>query len=362
MSSAIPGYKPGCSDDTIGNNVSTMVATTKGGKIFWFLFGRLPRVYLHDEIPRFDEAEAAKFAKQHSKLPVRAGITMGDLWNRREKTSLVPLEEGSFAHWTAGRFVIIGDGAHKMTPQTGAGGMLAIEDAAALANIINKLKSNRMNGDPITTRQVETALASFDARTRHLRTTATIKEAGNLARLQALRTFADQITARLLFPRAGDARADQICGDAVGAERIEYLPLPKRSLAGSMPFNPSHGIGRHERLWRRALWASAFLLLGYGGFYSMALVVPLAGANQILGTHIYRWGADENPHETYIAEHFYHIPVLDGFARPGVMRFVVSQVHFLPQSLSLFADYGIWYAIMLIESARRSLRLTLLQW
>lgn len=362
MSSAIEGYEPGCSDDTIGKDVSTMVATTKGGKVFWFLFGRLPRIYNHDEIPRFKEADATEFAQQHFKLPVRENTTMGDLWSRRQKATLVSLEEADFSHWTAGRFVIIGDGAHKMTPQTGAGGMLAIEHAAALANLVNQLSRGHLKGEPTTTRQIETALRHFDTRARHLRTTATIKEAGALARLQALRTFADRIIALLLFRRAGDARADQICGDAIGAERIEYLPLPKRSLSGSMPFNPTRGIGRHEQSWKRALLASTLLLVGYGGFHFMFSVVPLERISQILATNVYQWGEDGNQYEVSLPAQFYRVPLADELARREAMRFIISRIHFLPQNLSLFADYGVWYAIMLIESARRSSRLTLLQW
>lgn len=362
ISSPIPGYEPGCSDDTISNNVSTMVAVTKGGKIFWFLFGQLPRVYQHDEIPRFDEIDAAKFAQQHSKLPIKPGITMGDLWSRREKVTLVPLQEADFAHWTAGRFVIIGDGAHKMTPQTGSGGMLAVEHAAALGNLLNNLISTRLDKASITTHEIETTLGHFDIKRRHIRTTAKIKETGDLARLQALRSFADRMIVRFLLPHAGDARADQLCGDAIGAERIEYLPLPKRSFTGSMPFNPNHGIGLNEHAWRRALWASPLLFMGIAGFLSMYSVVPLEGAAHILDTGIYRWRSDTIKHEVSIPEQFYHVAILDGFSRSGVMRFVISYNHFLLQNFSLFADYGVWYAIMLIESARRTLRITLLQW
>lgn len=362
MSSSIPGYEPKCSDDTIAKDVSTMVATSKGGKIFWFLFGRLDRVYQHEEIPRFDQAETVKFAEEHADLPIRDGITVADLWKHREAATLVPLEEADYAHWTAGRLVIIGDAAHKMTPQTGSGGMLAIDDAAALANLLNKLNSNRLDYGPLTTAQVEAALGNFDTRRRHVRTTALVKQAAGLARLEALRTLTDRIVSRLLFPRAGDVRADQLCGDAVGAERIEYLPLPKRSLQIPMPFNPEQGIGRQESLLSRALWASPLLLLAVGGLVSMAAVVPLEGATQILDEGVYRWTSYGVQIEDYIPERFYGLSVFDNFSRPGVMRFMVSHGHFLLQNFSLFADYGIWYAIMLIESSRRSLYLTPVQW
>ncbi|KAL2789393.1 hypothetical protein BJX66DRAFT_339383 [Aspergillus keveii] len=362
ISSPIPGYVPGCSDDTIGKDVSTMVATSKGGRIFWFLFGRLDRVYKNDEIPRFNAQETVAFAQQHADLPVQGGTTMGQLWNCRQTATLVPLEEADYERWTAGRFVIIGDGAHKMTPQTGSGGMLAIDHAAALANILGRLNSTRSNAQPLTTRAIETTLAEFDTRRRHIRTTALIWQAGALARLQALRTPLDRIAAAIIFPRAGDARAGQLCGDAVAAARIEYLPLPRRSLQGTMPFNPELGIGLGESKHSRALRALPLLLLAIGGFLSMAAVVPLDGAAQVLNAGVYRWASSNGTQiEDYIPETFYGLTIVDEFARLGVMRFIVSRAHFMLQNLSLFADYGVWYAIMLVEASRRSLRLTIVQ-
>ena len=96
--------------------------------------------------------------------------------------------------------------------------MLAIEHAAVLANLLHKLQSSRLDKEPITTRQIEETLGLLDTKIRHLRTTALIREAGALARLQALRSFTDRIIALFFLPYSGDARADQLCGDAVGAE------------------------------------------------------------------------------------------------------------------------------------------------
>ncbi|KAI1261856.1 hypothetical protein F5Y18DRAFT_440025 [Xylariaceae sp. FL1019] len=329
ISSPIAGYNAGCSDDTWARDVSTMAATGKNGIIFWFLFGRLPKICGQDGVPmpRFGDEDAEKFAQQHGKLFIREGVTIGDLWRRREKVTLVPLEEAEFSHWTAGRFVIIGDGAHKMTPQTGSGGMLAIEHAAALANIICQIKASRTNTTPLKTIDVEEALARFDSSRRHIRTSALIKQAGALARLEALRTLADRMAVRFLIPHAGDARADQLCGDAIGAERIGFLPLPQRSLMGTMPFNPDRGIGREEATFKRALWASPLLLEA-----SPAIPKPLDNA--------------------------FNLDILEP---SSVLCRLVSYANYPVQDSLLVGDYGVWYVIMLIESSRRSMRLTVLQ-
>jgi hypothetical protein len=47
----------------------------------------------------------------------------------------------------------------------------------------------------------------------------------------------------------------------VGAIKIDYLPLPKLSLRGNMPFNPEQGEGHKENLFVRGLLVSPFLLI-----------------------------------------------------------------------------------------------------
>lgn len=49
--------------------------------------------------------------------------------------------------------------------------------------------------------------------------------------------------------------------DFIGAERVEFLPLPARSLTGTMPFNPMQGTARYESRKKRALIALPLLVL-----------------------------------------------------------------------------------------------------
>jgi hypothetical protein len=44
----------------------------------------------------------------------------------------------------------------------------------------------------------------------------------------------------------------------VGAVKIDYLPVPDRSLRGTMPFNASQGLGHEESKLLRALKALPF--------------------------------------------------------------------------------------------------------
>ncbi|KAJ5952082.1 uncharacterized protein N7479_010495 [Penicillium vulpinum] len=354
ISTPIPGLDPGMTDDTFAKDVSMVVASGKGGKIFWFLFKRMPWLYQSQEIPRFDTTDASRFAEQYFDLPVRPGVngvTLQDLWKRRETVTLVPLEEADFAHWTAGRIACLGDSAHKMTPHTGTGGMLAIEHAAVLANIAYQL-AVKGNKSSLTTSQIETALSKYDDERAHRRTSAKIKTTGEVARMQTLQTVVHRLVVRFLLPYLGDIRADQFCDDAVGAEHIDYIPIPVRSMTGLMPFDPTRGIGMQKSLWPRVLWAIPLLIMAVAGFLSMFSVAPIEDVYDTLAHLTYR--------EVAIQDKFYNVSFLDDFSRSGVLRFIVSEAHFFYQSFSLFADYGVWYGIMLIESARRAHRLNIL--
>ncbi|KAF9152598.1 hypothetical protein BG015_005025 [Linnemannia schmuckeri] len=64
--------------------------------------------------------------------------TMGDLYNLtpKELISKVMLEEKVFKTWHHGRYVLMGDACHKLSPSGGHGAVTAMHDAITLANLI----------------------------------------------------------------------------------------------------------------------------------------------------------------------------------------------------------------------------------
>jgi hypothetical protein len=155
-----------------------------------------------------------------------------------------------------------------MTPNLGAGGNAAIESAAALANSLSKLRS----ANP-SLAQVEAALNEFYQK-RHPRANSVIKAANDMTRLEALTTLHNRIMALHVIPNLGsDFLADLLCDAMVGAELIESLPPPPRSLEGTMPYNPELGVGKHESKLIRALYALPLLLVLYGASRTMGVTV-----------------------------------------------------------------------------------------
>ncbi|KAG9319893.1 hypothetical protein KVV02_003257 [Mortierella alpina] len=88
-------------------------------------------------------------------VPCGKNVTMGDLIEAsvKDDISKVMLEEKMFETWHFGRTVLMGDACHKMNPSAGSGAVMAIQDAAVLADLFYHLKSNSL-GD--ITRAFET--------------------------------------------------------------------------------------------------------------------------------------------------------------------------------------------------------------
>lgn len=316
ISDPVSGLEPGSYDVTHSREVSTLVITGKGGKVYWFVFARLARVYRGPDIPRFTPQDAEQLAMAYQHLPIRprSSVILLDIWKARLQATLTALEEADFAHWTQGRIVCVGDSIHKMTPNSGSGGMLAIESAAALANSMHRLALESDTGSLSKAQQIGRTLSNFE-HTMHPRASAVIKSAAAVTRVQALRGIKERLITRYVLPYAGDLAANDACSSWIGAERIQYLPIPPRSLVGTTTFNPTQGIGREEKTWRRA-----------------AVTIPLLAA---------AWTG-------------YSLRQAPVTRTPNVHR---DQALLL----SFWSNLGIWFAIMLIESARRANQLNLLR-
>jgi 2-polyprenyl-6-methoxyphenol hydroxylase-like FAD-dependent oxidoreductase len=265
ISAPIPGLPSQEFDVTYKKDVSPIVITGKDDRVYWFLIERLAKTYPYGEIPRYTKDDAHDFVAKHFEIALMpdAKVTVRDLWQSRETFSLVPLEEGFLDHWTFGRFVCLGDSVHKMTPNLGSGGNSAIESAASLANELRALLVQYRSPDtPVAADEVHHALSNYQ-RTRATRASATFKASKYITRLHAMRGPFEYVLAHYLMPRAGDLLTDLASDSWIGAVRLDFLPVPLRSLHGTMPFNPEQGLGKNESLIGRALFAMPMLALSF---------------------------------------------------------------------------------------------------
>ncbi|KAF2152366.1 FAD/NAD(P)-binding domain-containing protein [Myriangium duriaei CBS 260.36] len=337
-----------------GFDNSKLYIVNKGDRIYFFMIEKLDRIYGTQEIPKYTKEDAVQFAEQIRDWKMQH-TTFGEVWKNVESYALVPLEEANYEKWAYGRIACAGDATTKMTPNSGAGGNASIESAAAVANELKRLVDHSHgipSGDAIAA-----ALVRYqDARL--LRAHAIGKAANNVTRVHALKTWMHRFLVYYLVPRAGDLLTDMQCGFLTGAVMLDWLPPPKRSLTGTMPFNPQAGTGKQEsRLWRL--------------FLSLPLLAIFIAATQILNpTPLLPMLTSMHDNRQYeagsfsfaVREKFTGIKWFDDIWRPLTIcfmpsNFAVDELSYV-QMNSFLTDVGIIYSIMLIESARRASALT----
>lgn len=326
ISAAHPSLPPQSFDVTFRKDVAPLVVTSNARQVHWFLIARMPRVFHAGHIPSFSQDDARAFAEENRDIPLTPGgtVSFGDIWATKHTCNLVALEEAFFEHWTYGRFVCLGDSVHKMTPNMGAGGNCAIESAASLANSLHELIMSSSPAEHRPSPPVEAirqALRKYQE-TRRVRALATVRASNLVTRLDALSGRLAHIIAHCFLPiSGGDMLIDWACDAWIGAQRLDYLPVPLRSLRGTMPFNPEQGMGKYESISKRAVAASSFL-------------VPLAS------------------HRVLLRYYYYYYPTVPG----GVDAATSSW-----QLCVFLADFGTIYSVLLVESARHTNRLSPIQ-
>jgi hypothetical protein len=245
-----------------------------------------------------------------------------------------------------------------VTPNAGVGGNASFESAAALANTIKTLL-DESHGAP-TYAAIQKSLKHYEQSRLH-RATEINKIANGVTRLQALRGVAERVTANYIIPNSGDQIIDFMSDLFVGATRIDFLPPPPRSLVATMPFNPSQGVTKHEKIWYRMLLALPFLALSIAAFRCMAAEAGFNGVASILETGVLSWDDQSFTFPTT----FSHVAWIEQIFKPLAILFSSSGFAIDPiswwQMVTFLTDFGVLVSIMLIESTRRANVMTFAQ-
>ncbi|KAI5357472.1 Putative FAD-binding domain, FAD/NAD(P)-binding domain superfamily [Septoria linicola] len=264
ISQPTPGLDvEGAADLTYDKGQSFLVITGKDRRVFWFYFEKLDKAYKYSDpdFPRYTKPDAEGLAAKNSHRKCHTTVTLGDLWENRVSYTLVPMEEALFSRWHWNRIATIGDCAHKMTANHGQAGNNAIESAAALANQLYILNQTSLSSSQLpSTLDFNTAFTNWQGK-RQARIEHTVKEAALVCRYSVLDSYMAYIFHFVLVPNLPSLYINMQTANMIGAELLEWLPVPPRSLKGTMAFNQLQGIGRGESTLRRALRASPLLAL-----------------------------------------------------------------------------------------------------
>ncbi|KAK3942865.1 hypothetical protein QBC46DRAFT_378981 [Diplogelasinospora grovesii] len=328
-------------------------------RVYYCVEERLPKSYGLGEIPRYSAEDTEAFMRRNGDIRVRPDLTIGDLWRKTIFSKMAVAEEGKFKLWTYGRIACVGDSVHKTTLNLGAGGNAAIESAAAMANNIVHLL-HMLHGKKPTANQVREIMVRYHE-SRRVRADAVCDSSWQLTRLNNMHGPFDKFFVRFLLPHAGEFIVDQVGDMMIGATKLDYLPLPKRSLTGTKPFNPTQGDGQKESKIMRALWGLPMLGLAVVAFNLMFAEDPLPAAKAILDTGKIVWATGSVP----IQYTFYRIGWLDELLAALNMFFTPSVYDYdalsRSQVFSFLTDAGVVIMVWYLESVRRANHLTILQ-
>ena len=100
---------------TAGRRKSFLVVSGPGGRVYWFLFVKLPVVKYGKQIPKYSKEDEARFVKEHENLNIKENLTFGQLCAKRLTSTLTPLHEIVYKKWFFGRIFLIGDSVHKVS-------------------------------------------------------------------------------------------------------------------------------------------------------------------------------------------------------------------------------------------------------
>ncbi|CAI7619657.1 unnamed protein product [Penicillium palitans] len=230
ISKPIHGLETGEHINRYGDQFSVITFHGKDGRVFWFIIQKLDQPYVYPNVPRYSPNDAAHLCSKLSHVSILGDIRVEDLWRNKLVASMTALEEGLLETWHFNRIVLLGDSVHKMTPNIGQGANTAIEDAAVLASLINRLVHSDDIPSP-TEAHVESMLREYQS-LRYERAKCTYERSRFGARFHTRDDWVKAFGGRYIFPFIGGLVERATSRVLANGETVDYLPLPDRSGSG----------------------------------------------------------------------------------------------------------------------------------
>jgi FAD dependent monooxygenase len=156
---------------------------------------------------RPDETETEEVVNRFKHLNVTEDITFEDLWVCKTRGGILNMEEGILESWHAGRIVLVGDAAHKvsssswmrnhdsanrankMTADIGMGANMGIESAVALANVLQSAVAAHPNQEYHPTQSELSALFTEYQSKRYARVKRIMELSGSTTRMRSYQSL-----------------------------------------------------------------------------------------------------------------------------------------------------------------------------
>ena len=207
--------------------------------------------------------------------------------------------------------------------------------------------------------EITKALEAFQVH-RQARAEAAFEKSCKVTRLEALEGVVTKFLALYLLPNSGDFLATMIAGATIGAEKLEFLPDPERSLTGTMAFNPNYGVGQETSLLKRAGLGLPLLTIGYFCYTIIQAIIhhPRMNSQIISILSDGKFNSTSGP-DVYLAPNYFGgVSWLESRFRPLIVVFAPSMLNFDQhhrlQMISFLTDLAPVFLIWLLESHRRA--------
>jgi hypothetical protein len=114
ISKAPEGILPDQAFKCFGEGHNHLCAAGPDGTLYWFLPFKNQQKTQGKAIPRYTEDDLNRVVALARDDIVRPGVNFGDIYDRRIRVSIVPIEEGILKHSFYKRMVLLGDSWHKV--------------------------------------------------------------------------------------------------------------------------------------------------------------------------------------------------------------------------------------------------------
>lgn len=210
------------------------------------------KIFYGSEIPRFTENDLDEIVNRHLDDPITPDVKFRDVYSRRIRAVMTPLEENVCRKWYFERIVALGDSSHKVylyfpfiqsklrnekiylsylqvLPLTGHGGNSALETAACFTNALVKSLQSSSPRSRLSQEDLASVLETVQ-RTRIPRVSKLMKDTHRQQKIEALDT--PELKARTMEKMPSlDAQTvyNSWIRDYSPAVSLDMLPLPERS-------------------------------------------------------------------------------------------------------------------------------------
>ncbi|KAI0142674.1 hypothetical protein GGR57DRAFT_495659 [Xylariaceae sp. FL1272] len=171
-------------------------------KAWLFLYERLEAAVSRGDATTYTDADIDALVRRWGHAHIDANTTAKQLFEQRFKAGMTNVDEGTVPKWSAGRTVLVGDSAHKMTPNFAQGFNNGVQDVVALTNELCRLLGSENTENP-TTEALRLAFERYErTRLEHCQDEASISS--QVLRMSAWANFFNLFLDRVVLPALSD--------------------------------------------------------------------------------------------------------------------------------------------------------------